>query len=124
MTFLAQRLQKLRVELKLSQAEIGAQGFVSPTGWLRIERGQRLPSETLIEGLCLWLLAHNLIPPKRILALQEELLLLLYLGSKSAFVRDMAGAACRSNTVLATRSISGAWKTTRKRRARTSWKCA
>lgn len=96
MTFLAQRLQRLRARLGLSLDEIGAQGFVTATGWSRLENGNRQPSDQLIERLCLWLSAHKMLSRTWTAALQEELLLLKYLADKSAFVRAMAGAEART----------------------------
>ena len=44
---LGDRLKKLRKELGLSQEALGAQGFVSTPGWIKIENGQRQASEKL-----------------------------------------------------------------------------
>ena len=74
----------------LSQEALGAQGFVSTPGWIKIENGQRQASEKLIEKLLKWLVSDKHIKAGAATGLREELLSLKYMGSNSAFVREMA----------------------------------
>lgn len=90
------RLKNLRVELGLSQEALGAQGFVSTPGWIKIENGQRQASERLIDKLGRWLVEEKYLRPGATAALKEELLTLKYLGSRSVFVRDLASAHART----------------------------
>lgn len=87
---LGDRLKTLRKELGLSQEALGAQGFVSTPGWIKIENGQRQASEKLIEKLTRWLIDDKYMPAKAANVLKEELLVLKYLGNRSVFVREMA----------------------------------
>lgn len=87
---LGDRLKNLRKELGLSQEALGAQGFVSTPGWIKIENGQRQASEKLIEKLAQWLVADKYMRTGVAHALKEELLVLKYLGNRSPFVREMA----------------------------------
>ena len=90
------RLKQLRQSLGLSQEAIGAQGFVSTPGWIKIENGQREPSEKLLEKLVVWLVADKYMRPGSAKSLKEELLTLKYLGVKSPFVRAMAMAHAKT----------------------------
>ncbi len=87
---LGERLKALRRELGLSQEALGAQGFVSTPGWIKIENGQRQASEKLIDKLTRWLVEDKYMRAGAATALREELLTLKYLGSRSLFVREMA----------------------------------
>lgn len=87
---LGERLKNLRRDLGLSQEAVGAQGFVSAPGWIKIENGQRQASEKLIDKLAKWLVADNYMRAGAAGTLKEELLTLKYLGSRSSFVRDLA----------------------------------
>jgi transcriptional regulator with XRE-family HTH domain len=89
MTF-AQRVKALRRELSLSQEALGAQGFVSTPGWVKVENGQRHASEKMIRNLTEWLVKDKYMRAGEAAALKEELLTLKYLSSPSAFVREMA----------------------------------
>ncbi len=89
---LANRLKALRRELGLSQEAFGAQGLVSSPGWIKIENGQRMPSEKLLGALAKWLVDDKYMRTGAATALKEELFTLKYLGSSSAFVREMAKA--------------------------------
>jgi transcriptional regulator with XRE-family HTH domain len=89
---LGDRLKALRRELGLSQEALGAQGFVSTPGWIKIENGQRQASEKLIDKLTRWLVEDRYMRAGAATALREELLTLKYLGSRSLFVREMAKA--------------------------------
>ena len=88
MTF-GDRLKKLRNELGLSQEALGAQGFVSTPGWIKVENGQRQASERLIEKLIRWLVEQRYMGAPAAKQLREELFILKYLGSTSKFVREM-----------------------------------
>ena len=78
---LGERLKTLRRELGLSQEALGAQGFVSTPGWIKIENGQRQASEKLRDKYMRSGAAGTL---------REELLPLKNLGSRSPFVRELA----------------------------------
>ena len=93
---LGERLKTLRRELGLSQEAVGALGFVSAPGWVKIENGQRQASEKLIERVCRWLVDDKYMRGPAVAALRVELLTLKYLGSRSPFVRDMARALAES----------------------------
>ena len=87
---LGEKLKTIRRECGLSQEALGAQGFVSTPGWIKIENGQRSPSEKLIDSLVNWLSKDKYIRASAAKGLKEELLTLKYLGSHSAFVRELA----------------------------------
>ncbi len=87
---LGERLKSLRNELGLSQEALGAQGFVSTPGWIKIENGQRQASEKLIDKLSKWLVDDKYMRSGAACTLREELLTLKYLGSRSPFVRELA----------------------------------
>jgi transcriptional regulator with XRE-family HTH domain len=93
---LANRLKTLRQELGLSQHAFGSQGFVSAPGWIKIENGQRMPSEKLLEQLTKWLVEDKYLRAGAAAVLKEELVTLKYLGSPSSFVREMAKAHART----------------------------
>ena len=84
------RLKNLRRELHLSQEEIGGHGFVSAPGWIKIENGQRLPSDRLIIEIVRWLVKNKHLAATSSEHLREELLTLKYLGHRSEFVRALA----------------------------------
>ena len=92
---LGERLKSLRQQIGLSQEAVGAQGFVSTPGWIKIENGQRQASEKLIEKLTRWLIDDKYMPAKAATTLKEELLVLKYLGNRSVFVREMAKARAK-----------------------------
>ena len=117
MTF-GDRLKTLRRELGLSQEALGAQGFVSAPGWIKIENGQRQASEKLIEKLVKWLVTDKYMKSGAAGTLKEELLTLKYLGARSVFVREMAKkhAKTLSNaTALLAAEEPGAYKAKPKR---------
>lgn len=87
---LGEKLKSIRRESGLSQEALGAQGFISTPGWIKIENGQRQASEKLIDNLVAWLVEDKHIRASAAKALKEELLTLKYLGSSSAFVRELA----------------------------------
>ena len=89
MTF-GDRIKKLRQDLGFSQEALGAQGFISTPGGIKIENGQRQASEKLIHNLVTWLVGDKHMRVGVAGTLKEELLTLKYLGSNSAFLRAMA----------------------------------
>ena len=93
---LADRLRQLRVAHGYSQEEIGRQGFVSTPGWIKLENGQRSPSEALIGKLVGWLTESKYVKKGEAVALRDELLTLKYLGSNQPFVRRLAGNFARA----------------------------
>ncbi len=92
---LGEKLKSIRRESGLSQEAIGAQGFVSAPGWIKLENGQRSPSEKLLEKLVTWLVQDKHIRANTSKGLREELLTLKYLGSHSTFVRSLAQTHAR-----------------------------
>ena len=95
---LGEKLKSIRRDCGLSQEAFGAQGFVSTPGWIKIENGQRSPSEKLIDSLVNWLAADKYIRTSHAKGLKEELLVLKYLGSNSPFVRELSKAHARGMT--------------------------
>ena len=95
MTF-GERVKKLRQDLGFSQEALGAQGFISTPGWIKIENGQRQASEKLINNLVTWLVGDKHMRTGAAGTLKEELLTLKYLGSNSAFLRAMANVHAKS----------------------------
>ena len=87
---LGEKLKMIRRDCGLSQEAIGAQGFVSTPGWIKLENSQRSPSEKLLEKLVNWLVTDRYIRAATAKTLKEELLTLKYLGSNSKFVRELA----------------------------------
>lgn len=94
-------MKSLRHEIDLSQEALGAQGFVSAPGWIKIENGQRQASEKLIDRMLKWLVGDKYIKANSVSGLREELLVLKYLGSNSAFVREMAKLHARHSLNVA-----------------------
>ena len=92
---LGEKLKAIRRDCGLSQEAIGAQGFVSTPGWIKLENSQRSPSEQLIESLVGWLAENKYIRASASKGLKEELLTLKYLGSRSPFVRELAKTHAR-----------------------------
>ena len=114
---LGERLKTLRRELGLSQEALGAQGFVSAPGWIKIENGQRQASEKLVESLARWLVTDKHLRVGAANTLKEELLTLKYLGSRSPFLREMAKAHAKTltNSAALLASSKPARKSSKKR---------
>ena len=93
---LAARLKDLRHKAGLSQEAVGAQGFVSTPGWIKVENGQRNPSEKLIVAFVTWLAAEKIIRASVKAALIEELTTIKYAEHRSPFLREMARARLAS----------------------------
>ena len=89
MSLLGNKLRTLRREIGLSQEAIGAQGFVSTPGWIKIENGQRQASEKLLARFVDWLVSDKHITKSARQPLLEELLLRKHLGNKSAWLRGV-----------------------------------
>jgi transcriptional regulator with XRE-family HTH domain len=87
---IALRLHELRKLAGVSQEAMGAQGFVSAPGWIKMENGQRSPSEKLLTGFVAWLVEEKVIRPHQKAALLDELCALKYASHGNAFVREMA----------------------------------
>ena len=110
---LGERLKTLRRELGLSQEALGAQGFVSAPGWIKIENGQRQASEKLIDKLAKWLVEDKYMRAGAASAMREELLTLKYLGSRSKFVQELARTHAKklpTATTLLAAEEPGAYK--------------
>jgi transcriptional regulator with XRE-family HTH domain len=84
------RLKELRLRIELSQEALGAQGFISTPGWIKIENGTRKPSDEFLETFVNWLVEQRYITPSIRDGLLDELLTLRYLRHKSAFIRQLA----------------------------------
>lgn len=87
---IGEKLKSIRRDCGLSQEAIGAQGYISAPGWIKLENGQRSPSEELIEKLAAWLVHDKYLRSLAAKELKEELLTLKYLGSNSTFLRGLA----------------------------------
>jgi transcriptional regulator with XRE-family HTH domain len=87
---IALRLHELRKLAGVSQEAMGAQGFVSAPGWIKMENGQRSPSEKLLTAFVAWLVDEKVVRPNQKAALLDELCALKYYSSGNAFVREMA----------------------------------
>lgn len=85
-----QRLRELREGLALSQEALGAQGFVSTSGWVKIESGKRQPSDHLLKNLVSWLEQDGYIKDSAAELLLEELLALKYMDHISDFIQKLA----------------------------------
>ncbi len=90
MLTLGQRLKTIRQALQLSQEALGAQGFVSTPGWIKVENGQRHASDDLIAKFVQWLVREKHLAATDAARLQEELMTLKYAHHRSGFVRDLA----------------------------------
>jgi transcriptional regulator with XRE-family HTH domain len=90
LNLLNKRLRELRIALGLSQEAIGAQGFVSTPGWVKIENGTRQPSDVLLEKLVAWLEKDGYLAGKEGEKMLEELLSLKYMNHLSPFIRKLA----------------------------------
>jgi len=84
------RLRELRLSLGLSQEAIGAQGFVSTPGWVKIENGTRQPSDVLLEKLVVWLEKDGYIKKADVPRMLDHLLSLKYMNHLSPFIRRLA----------------------------------
>lgn len=89
---LQKRLKLLRQEIGVSQKTIGSQGFVSISGWAKVENGQRFPSDDLILRAINWMHRAGHLDVRRVGRIVEELLTLKHLSNRSAFVRRIVRA--------------------------------
>jgi transcriptional regulator with XRE-family HTH domain len=87
---IALRLHELRKLAGVSQEAMGAQGFVSAPGWIKMENGQRSPSEKLLMAFVTWLVEEKVVRSNQKAALLDELCALKYASHGNAFVREMA----------------------------------
>jgi transcriptional regulator with XRE-family HTH domain len=87
---IALRLHGLRKLAGVSQEAMGAQGFVSAPGWIKIENGQRSPSEKVLTAFVTWLVEEKVVRPNHKATLFDELCALKYSSSSNAFLREMA----------------------------------
>lgn len=87
---IGRRLHALRKVAGVSQEAIGAQGFVSAPGWIKVENGQRLPSEKLLAAFVGWLVQEKFIRAGAKAALVEELTALKYSTHRSPFLAGLA----------------------------------
>jgi transcriptional regulator with XRE-family HTH domain len=89
-SLVCQRLRELRKSLGISQEALGAQGFVSASGWAKIENGTRQPSDELLEKLTDWMVKDGYLKSRQKSRLLDELLSLKYMENLSPFVRRLA----------------------------------
>ena len=89
---ISRQLYELRKAAGLSQEAIGSQGFVSTPGWIKIENGQRMPSERLLEALMTFLIGEKVIRANQKEALLDELCTLKYVAHRSPFLAQLAKA--------------------------------
>ena len=81
------RMKELRLAAKLTQEAIGAQGVISMPGWIKIENGQRNPSEKMLEKFVALMAAEGVIHANQAAALLDELAALKYSQHRSDFLR-------------------------------------
>ena len=86
----AAKLKALRQHAGYSQEAVGTQGFVSTPGWIKVENGQRSPSEKLLAAFVGWLVTEKVLRTGQRTALVEELTALKYTGHRSAFLAGLA----------------------------------
>ena len=87
---IAAKLLELRRAAGVSQDALGAQGFISTPGWIKIENGQRMPSEKLLAALVAFLVGEKVIRANQKDALIHELCTLKYAGHRSPFLQQIA----------------------------------
>ena len=80
-------MKELRKAAKLTQHAIGAQGFVSAPGWIKLENGQRSPSETLLKKFTALMVAEGVIRANHSAALLDELETLKYVHHRNDYLR-------------------------------------
>ena len=95
-TNLGTKLRLLRRAARLSQVAIGAQGFVSAPGWIKIENGQRRASEELLKKFVSFIVEEQVIHAKDGEAMFRELCALKYVNDRRDFVREMARSLYKS----------------------------
>ena len=84
------RLHDLRRAAGLSQEALGSQGFISAPGWIKVENGQRKPSEKLLAAFVDFLVGEEVIRASQKDDLLKELCVLKYVHHRSGFLRQMA----------------------------------
>ena len=89
---LGERLKQLRRELGLSQEAIGKTSLMSAPGWIKLENGQRSPSEKLIRRLYDYLKEEHGYSESKAHKLKLELLLLKYAADPTKFTSVLAMA--------------------------------
>lgn len=90
MSKLGDKLRELRKQFGLSQAAVGAGGFVSKPGWIKVENGQRSASDELVGNFVNWLAEQKHIRVTQKPALYTELIVCKYLDDPSDPVRTFA----------------------------------
>ena len=100
-TSVAAKLKALRQHAGYSQEAVGAQGFVSTPGWIKVENGRRSPSEKLLAAFVGWLVTEKVLRASQRTALVEELTALKYAGHRSAFVAGLAQNHLATLTLVA-----------------------
>ena len=80
-------MKELRLAAKLTQEAIGAQGIISMPGWIKIENGQRNPSEKMLERFVALMVAEGVIHANQEAALLDELATLKFSHHRSDFLR-------------------------------------
>ncbi len=87
---IASRLHDLRRHAGLSQEALGAQGFISTPGWIKVENGQRMPSEKLLAALVTFLVDEKVIRANQKDDLLTELCTLKYAAHRKPFLAQLA----------------------------------
>ena len=87
---LGAKLKLLRRTARLSQVAIGAQGFVSTPGWIKIENGQRQASEALLTKFVSFMVEEKVIHARHKEAMVTELCALKFIHDRRDFLRQMA----------------------------------
>ena len=98
---LGDRMKELRKAAKLTQHAIGAQGFVSAPGWIKLENGQRSPSETLLKKFVALLVTEGVIRTSHSAALLDELETLKYVHHHTDYLRRVTRAYYKTLTPVA-----------------------
>ena len=108
-------LKKLRHSAGLSQEAVGAQGFVSTAGYIKVENGQRTPSSKLIVSLAVFFdrETHKQKMTESARAAQVKVLslnmhVLKLLGDKSPLVQQIAREFAQDRLANAAELLSSA----------------
>ena len=99
-------LRELRRAAGLSQEAIGAQGFVSTPGWIKVENGQRMPSEKLLAALVTFLVGEKVVHANQKDALLNKLCALKYAAHRSPFLQRLAKEHLESLSPVVIRSMA------------------
>ncbi len=99
------RMKELRLAAKLTQEAIGAQGIISMPGWIKIENGQRNPSEKMLEKFVALMVAEGVIHANQEAALLDELATLKYSHHRSDFLQRITRERLRTLPPVAIQTV-------------------